>query len=1670
MTTIQELLFKPTILNSLRQNLPPVTCIVWKGNDDYDTITLDNVYPFDTMEDIKRMICTYYNQDENNSNPIFHPNFLFVGIPMGEKALEESNPELDTLYHALDFLWYPQKVKDIKDTHTLKNPVTNLRQPDDFFFTSDGLWSSPGIEIRSRSTIDHVFLNWNNEEIPILHVYPFHTVFETYKDITGEITIKEEEWNRKFGAYFIHLNANYVEPTEEDIQFIQKIKNYVDLRVKNINRLNAYLEESIEDKVNPDINGIRQLRLIWDKPVQGFEGCGSMFYHVLVNEKRPYIRLFPSDGSPITKLHVQGVLPIPSLDDPRVLQLWGKENSPTPDSDFCMIKYVQNKTNYTLYGTIQISNNGTINLILQPPKDIKQLRKEDFGFFNERLHSVFEGLPQKSTEFKWREMALTLSFKLDEDRSKQQYKFTKETIQKRLPYFQSFFQEIPSLPNESSIISLRYKAVSHYAAEDKYFTFLTQYATMLTLNGEGQIQDTLIKALQNEFLIPTILEAATIVANWSTWNGTYSVEIPEEGEFIKDFNPGIDIHIYEQHPSYTFYINRIEDYETYLRIYTLLCLLFLEDYFFTEDLDENQLWNDSNVVEKTSLENEIDEVKSHPIQPEPISKVIYDDLDDLENEIHEGEVLAEGLPSEVNGSIKQNRNKKEEKQEEVTKLMEKTKQKIVNPEKWFLNKLQEIDPKLFDYKVPKGESGYSRLCGAVDNRQPVIMTQNQYDRMRKIYEDDTQINWIIYPRTEDTEVEEVENKEITITIMRYGSDANNVNYYFCPEYYCLSDELMILPKDFEGTMDRYGNRKKPNTCPFCHGELITGKGPEKGHTVIRRIPNNKTKKHMGYIGFLKESTHPSKTDREKYPYEIQLPCCFTKETDKKKKEKKDDKKHNHRVVSNSAFDPIRSYFKEMGFVKEDEDITEEEDEEDEEQVRNMIDYTVQFEKLFQFNIQESNKDLNPGSFGVVPDTFDVYFKQKSVEIVHRPTIYQKLKADSKGFIRMGIVNSINESLLGVITPILKKTSISEVKKVLLQVMNPKIFLNSHFGNLVMEFFDPTDKSAMPETYLSLKTWSANNLSISLSSKNTYQLLRIYNSYNRFVKFINDPNQRKDLRHIQPILAEPGLLTTNGIQLIVMEDNQKEPVTIKCPPFGISRREMNDFVFISRSLQSIPGDLYNNKYAYYQLFLYTENKAKKGNQEESHKVIYRWKHDSKENWPSIVKKRIEEFVMQCQSKYRSIYTAQDGIDSMALIPLSKAIEETSSLKQSGIVKDSYNHIVGITFKVSSIPNSPLVALPVVDDGVVSIAAGLKNIYLDWEDFKAAPVDKIIKYYNKKILPLFELYPGYKIENIVQLRENEKVVAIQLANGIYIPASSAEDQEKWKMMMEKEKIGMVTVEIFQWTIDRQIAGIKSILNSAQWEEYIKGMINKDCGFDDEIIRKSSYIDFEELYQQFRLMVSNWISEGGEVRKRVEEIIFHRDLPDFEKKKRLDLFISSTLISWFYPDKEKWEVPVSFLRKDCRLIDDEKDCFGTCVWKTEGEEGKCLLHVNEKTLLGEKDREVSTPILFTKRVIDELVRFPARRKQLLKRGRISTVTKIMEPIRHGDEYIIPEDSPTWTNLLRLEWTHKILEKPKYYEEMSRELDKVEKVENKKVLNIPKEVVKRGRKRIGVTNKLKK
>ncbi len=1638
MADIEQLLY-PSLMMSLKEDIPPVRCLIWKGNSQYDTLILDNVYPFDTIEDIKRQI--YVKMD---SNSIFLPKFLFMGIVIGEDSYSESMPNEESKYIPADFLWYPKGTNDPKKTYILRPPNINLNIGDSRFVTSTGDFSNPNFESRARSTIEDVFLKPRNGLIPTIHVYPLYYLLKEFK---GQIPISEEDWNNKFAPYYRYVDKNgpYV-ATEEDIEESKMINIYVNKRQSTVDVLNSLLEQGV-DVPSIKTSGIRYLRLIWNKPVSGFEGCGSTFYRILVTEKKPYMRLIPAEGSAISKVHVSGVLPIPTLEDPKILESWAKEITPTPGSDVCYIKYVHKQSVGIippLYGTIILFNDGTMELAILPPKQIRKLDPvTDFRNFTENLNELMKGLPQSPESFRLKDMSVIFSFKYD-IRSK---KFTKSRLMKRLALFQNFFQEISPLPGETTLISLRYKAISQYVTEDKTFTFLTQYATKKMMEGE-EATDEMIDALQNEFQISK-KRAKEIVFEWFQNKGTFTLTVPDDGEFIESFNPGIDMHIYSQHPSYFIHINRIDSIQNYQRIYSLLSLLFLEDDGYYEEYSnvDKTLNTVSEKLEKESISRE-QKSQNDTIQLGVTNERQTEDNQEIEDEItnentasaipdylldlmmnqanitNKEETNIKNIPNPINhisepvGESKeielqqkniQQKNIQPKKQITAPAINtnDKEEYKLINPRSWFITKLQEIDPALFNYTPEdKDADGYSRLCAGNDDRQPAVLTKEQYERMREVYENDN-IFFMVYPIEGSEDPTQPVGTEEVYTLMKYGSDYDNINYYFCPLYFCLSDEIMIRPKDFESTMDRDGNPKPPNTCPFCRGKLIVDrKKALPGYTVIKRKNKPKSDNFHSYIYFLKKTTHPK---------QLALPCCYVLDTTVRSS----DPRFSHLKSAANTNDIIDNNYSKADSKKEESIVSYD-------IIDGSIEYGVLFESLYKRYILESNKSPDPGVFAASTPEFDKFFVQDSGEkIVTRVAIHLKLRPNAEGFLRIGTENTVNESLLGVIAPLLYKNSINEVKERILEVVTPRIFLASHFGNLVLEFYDPSDSSVKQLTQHALKGWASKELQVDINETNMYSLLRLYNAYERFIRFIKDPSQRKDLRHIQPLLAEPGLFTSRGLQLLIMEyDEQNNNVNIKCPSFGISmdRHKRSDVAFISKHTKNIGSS--DVKYSKYELYVYTKNRPAKGGQGEFHEAIIRWDYSSRSYWPDIVNTRVNEYLSQCQSRYRSIYTSQQGVDPMAMIPLSKAIQ-TAQYFPVGVIRDSYNHIVALTFRTKPGRGQLLVALPVVDDGYLPIQL---TTHFDWDDYVPASIEDTIEYYRNNLEGLFSLYPGYKIAYIVRGKQgyinSNKYLGLQLENGIYIPVGT----NKTNNFIEKYNLKVVEVEELEWDINRQISGIK---NKSQSE-------SRSCGKDEELMKKSTYTEFEELYQNFRMMVSNWLTSsnsGPELRKNIENIIFNKDLPDFEKRKRLYIYLSSYLLSWFYTDKEKWEQQTTLLRKDCRLIDSEDKCTGTCHWKKEESDntGKCLLHVSEKISLNDQ-KEVYTPELFTKRIVDELVRFPYKRKQLFKKGEITKVSTIVEPIHIGDQYIIPEGSPSWANLLRLEWTKQTPEKPKYYEEMSR------------------------------------
>ena len=182
--------------------------------------------------------------------------------------------------------------------------------------------------------------------------------------------------------------------------------------------------------------------------------------------------------------------------------------------------------------------------------------------------------------------------------------------------------------------------------------------------------------------------------------------------------------------------------------------------------------------------------------------------------------------------------------------------------------------------------------------------------------------------------------------------------------------------------------------------------------------------------------------------------------------------------------------------------------------------------------------------------------------------------------------------------------------------------------------------------------------------------------------------------------------------------------------------------------------------------------------------------------------------------------------------------------------------------------------------------------------------------------------------------------------------------------------------------------------------------------------SHVDFCELLSSVVLRVDIRMVFLRETTEGLLHLLLGRTLLDPEDA--VVLTVTEVL-------REEEEEDHLLRRVNCSAQGAEK-CSGRCAWRQEDE--KCLLHVPEF-----KDIEVDVRELLYHRLIEELLRFGEKRRQLFEND-LSYMIDLDRPIRDGNEYIIPEKSAAWYELMRMDWTAKKDEEPIFLEEKSSPL----------------------------------
>uniref|UniRef100_A0A6C0HC16 Uncharacterized protein n=1 Tax=viral metagenome TaxID=1070528 RepID=A0A6C0HC16_9ZZZZ len=159
----------------------------------------------------------------------------------------------------------------------------------------------------------------------------------------------------------------------------------------------------------------------------------------------------------------------------------------------------------------------------------------------------------------------------------------------------------------------------------------------------------------------------------------------------------------------------------------------------------------------------------------------------------------------------------------------------------FFNKMIDKDSKLFKIEEKNGFSSYPRVCPTNVNLQPVILTQEDKDRIDR------------------------ENPNSYGKALKYGSDPDKQHYFICPRYWCLKTNSSISEEDVKA--GKCGKVLPPNS---------DGKPIPPGHYVYEFTDNKYHKDVNGnyiqhYPGFKSSSKHPDG---------LCLPCCFAGVKDK----------------------------------------------------------------------------------------------------------------------------------------------------------------------------------------------------------------------------------------------------------------------------------------------------------------------------------------------------------------------------------------------------------------------------------------------------------------------------------------------------------------------------------------------------------------------------------------------------------------------------------------------------------------------------------------------------------------------------------------------------------------------------------------------------------------------
>ena len=415
----------------------------------------------------------------------------------------------------------------------------------------------------------------------------------------------------------------------------------------------------------------------------------------------------------------------------------------------------------------------------------------------------------------------------------------------------------------------------------------------------------------------------------------------------------------------------------------------------------------------------------------------------------------------------------------------------------FLTRLKKREPTLFLSEDDGKFDAYSKLCQASQQRQPVILTKEEKE---KIDENDRKNNSKSYKHA-----------------LEYGTDPNNKHFYICPRFWCLKTNSAISEQDVKdgkcGKIIPKGEKKIPK------GSYVY----EFNHPIQHHTKGTDYKENTP--GFLEGSLHPKG---------LCLPCCFKKDWDSKEQAGRRKQCLKEEPDTENKPEKSKNADSETVAVKKAKNVKQEE-------------YIYEIRR---YPIPQKRWGFLPMSVQLLLQT------DNSLSINPNNNKFLKDDQNTTTLLRFGVENSSNKSFVGCIADVYAYSrqlaevpTIEEMCSLIVDSITIDLFLKYQNGSLVSIF--------KPKKYklddIDPTKYETANFFQKLDMGNEHHVEYVNDviaSYENFVNFIQNKSSYIDHTYLWDIVctANPNLFQS-GYNLAIMrikEADITDDIEILCP--------------------------------------------------------------------------------------------------------------------------------------------------------------------------------------------------------------------------------------------------------------------------------------------------------------------------------------------------------------------------------------------------------------------------------------------------------------------------------------------------------------------------------------------